>query len=80
LLEVLILVRLIELYSLIVVAAMILSWVPTARHHPIGRFIESVTEPALGRIRNVVPPVGGFDLSPMILLLALRMLEHLLFL
>ena len=71
--------RLVELYSLIVVAAIILSWVPSARNHPIGRFIESVTEPVLEKIRAVVPSVGGFDISPMILLFALQILERFLF-
>jgi YggT family protein len=73
-----ILARLIELYSLIVVAAIILSWVPSARSHPIGRFVESVTEPVLVRIRAVLPPFGGLDFSPMVLLFALQILERLL--
>ena len=69
--------RLIDFYSLLVVAAVVLSWIPAARDNPIARFIESVTEPVLSRIRAVVPPIGGFDVSPLLLLLALRMLQRL---
>jgi len=37
-----------------------------------------LTEPLLGPIRRVVPLVGGFDLSPMVLLVALQLLGRLL--
>ncbi|MDA0341678.1 MAG: YggT family protein [Proteobacteria bacterium] len=37
----------------------------------VGDFLFRITEPALKRIRSVIPAVGGFDLSPLILLLAL---------
>ena len=36
-----------------------------------------LTEPAIAPIRRVVPPMGGLDFSPMILLLALRLLRGL---
>ena len=70
--------RLVDLYSLLVLASVILSWVPTRRSHPIAQFIETVTEPPLRVIRSVLPSFGGIDLSPMVLLLALRVLERLL--
>lgn len=71
--------RLIDLYALIVMGAVVLSWIPSARNHPIGRFIESATEPALRRIRGVVPPLGGLDLSALILLFGLELLKRLIF-
>jgi YggT family protein len=71
--------RLIDLYALIVMGAVVLSWIPSLRNHAIGRFIESATEPALRRIRSVVPPVGGLDLSALILLFALQVIKRLLF-
>ncbi len=45
----------------------------------IGDFLHRVTEPALRRIRNILPSFGNIDLSPLILLLllqAVRMLLH----
>ncbi|HEX3347446.1 MAG TPA: YggT family protein [Acetobacteraceae bacterium] len=41
----------------------------------IGDFLERVTEPALRRIRRFVPYLGGIDLSPLILLLIIYVLQ-----
>lgn len=73
------LIWLIDLYSLIVLASVVLSWIPTARGHPVARFIEAATEPVLRRIRSVLPPMGGLDLSPLVVLLALQLVKRLLF-
>lgn len=72
------LLTLLDIYSLIVLAAVILSWVPEARDNPLGRFLERATEPPLSAIRSVLPSLGGLDLSPMLLLLALQILKQLL--
>ncbi|HVU06028.1 MAG TPA: YggT family protein [Polyangiaceae bacterium] len=70
--------RLVDLYSLVVFAAVIISWIPEARDSSVGRAIDSVTEPVFGLVRRVLPPAGGFDLSPMVVLLALQLLKGLL--
>lgn len=67
-----ILAGLLDFYSLIVFAAVILSWIPAARENAFGRSIASVTEPVFERIRAVLPSLGGLDLSPMLVLFALR--------
>ena len=41
----------------------------------IGDFLYRITEPALGRIRRYMPNLGGVDLSPMVLILALWFLR-----
>jgi YggT family protein len=68
---------LIDLYSLIVLAAVIASWLPVDRRHPLVTMLHRLTEPALAPIRRVLPPLGGLDLSPMVLLVALRFLRRL---
>jgi YggT family protein len=73
------LIQLIDLYSLIVLAAVILSWVQLDPRHPVVAFLRQLTEPALGPIRRVLPPMGGLDLSPMVLLIGLQMLKGLLY-
>jgi YggT family protein len=67
-----ILAALLDFCSLVVFVAVILSWIPAARENAFGRTIASVTEPVFERIRAVLPPFGGFDLSPMLVLFALR--------
>lgn len=67
-----VLAALLDFYSLVVLAAVVLSWVPTARENAFGRSVATVTEPVFERIRAVLPAVAGFDLSPMLVLFALR--------
>lgn len=67
-----------DLYSLVVFVAVILSWVRLSPDHPVVRFTEKLTEPVLARIRSVLPAFGGMDFSPMVLLFALRMVRRLL--
>ncbi len=67
--------RLIELYSLVVLVAVILSWVPIDRRNPLVTISRGLTEPILAPIRRVLPPVAGLDLSPMVLLVILHILK-----
>jgi YggT family protein len=71
------LIRLIDLYSLIVVAAVVVSWTNVPRDHPAVSFLDRLTEPLLGPIRKVLPPMGGIDFSPLVLLIGLRLLTSL---
>ncbi len=67
---------LLDIYTLVVFVSVIGSWVRS--DNEIFRFADKLTEPALEPIRKVLPPAGGFDLSPMILLIALQILRGLL--
>ena len=69
--------RLIDLYSVVVLVAVILSWVPLAPRNPLVTVTRALTEPVLAPIRNALPPMGGLDLSPMVLLIALQILKGL---
>jgi len=61
--------RLIDLYSIVVLVAVILSSVRLDRRNPLVTITYGRTEPVLAPIRNVLPPMGGMDFSPMVLLL-----------
>ncbi len=62
-------------YMWVVIGRAVISWVNPDPYNPIVRFLVQVTEPALARIRKVVPVMGGFDVSPMILILAIIFLQ-----
>ena len=64
-----------DLYSLILLAAVILSWVPTARTSSVVRFLRTVTDPVLEPLRRVLPNTGGIDFSPLVVLLILQLLR-----
>ena len=71
------LLALIDLYSLVVLVAVILSWVSADPRNPLVGIVNSLTEPALAPIRRALPPMGGLDFSPMVLLIGLRLLRGL---
>jgi YggT family protein len=46
--------------------------------HPIRRALDSVVEPLLMPIRRLMPTMGGLDFSPMVLIIAIQLVEQLL--
>jgi YggT family protein len=77
----------ITLYIWVLIAAAVLSWLIAFNvvntRNPIvanlGDFLYRVTEPALRSIRNVMPNLGGIDISPVILIIGLLFLKQLIF-
>ena len=53
----------------------VLSWIPHNRYHPIIQIVYNFTEPILEPFRNMINPVGGMDLSPIIVFFLLRLLH-----
>ena len=51
----------INLYSLVVVAAVVISWLQLPASNPIAQIVDTLTEPALKPIRRALPPVSGID-------------------
>ena len=68
---------LIDAYSLLVVLAVILSWIQVGQDNPIRRVTDVTVEPVLAQIRRVLPALGGLDFSPLVLLFGLRFLRGL---
>jgi YggT family protein len=67
-----------DVYSLLVLAAVILSWTRVRPDNPIRKITNATVEPVLEPIRRVIPSIGGLDISPLILLLGLRLLRSVL--
>jgi len=62
------------IYFWIVIISALLSWVNPDPYNPIVRFLRGVTEPVFYKIRSWLPfaVVGGFDLSPIVVILAIQ--------
>ena len=69
------LILLIDIYSLIVLGVVIISWMQLSPDHPIANFLYSMTEPLLAPIRQILPDMGGIDFSPLVLLFTVRLLR-----
>jgi YggT family protein len=78
-------IRVIDLYMWIVIAMAIMSWlvafnVVNTHNRVVAVIVDTLyrlTEPVLRPIRNVLPNLGGIDVSPIILILLLLFLQEL---
>ena len=74
---------LLTLYVYILIAAAVLSWliafnVVNTRNNivaMIGNFLYRITDPVLRPIRNVMPDLGGIDISPVIVILVIIFIQ-----
>lgn len=70
----------IQIYIFIVIARALVSWVNPDPYNPIVRFLYSATEPVLAKLRRYLPlQFGGFDLTPIALLIGLSVLQQVLY-
>ena len=60
-----------DIYIYIIIGRAIISWVNADPYNPIVRFLYKATEPVLYRVRRIIPDMGGLDLSPLIVILAI---------
>ena len=73
-----------EIYIWLLIAAAVLSWlvafnVVNTRNQVVamvGDFLYRITEPALRPIRNMLPSLGGIDISPVILILIIIFIRY----
>lgn len=73
----------IKILSTLIIVRALLSWVPgLGMGHPAGRVVHrvvaQVTSPIIDPIRRLMPPVAGFDFSPIVAILLLQLVGGLL--
>ena len=68
-----------QIIKFLIIARVFLSWVPINVNYKIKKIIYDLTEPLMSPFRNLVPAHKiGIDLSPMLVLLALQLLQRIL--
>ena len=69
---------LLNLYSWVIIAAALITWVSPDPRNSVVQFLHRVTEPVLAPVRRLLPPwkTGGLDLSPLIVLIAIQFVER----
>ena len=67
-----------NIYLFGVLIQVILSWINPGAHNPVSALLYSLTEPVMRPARNILPPVSGLDLSPMLVMIGLVLLKMLL--
>ena len=66
------------LLNLAILARVLLSWVRVDPYHPAVEFLYQITEPILAPLRQVIPRIGMVDISPIIALLLLQIIQEVL--
>ena len=66
-----------NIYFWIVIVSAVLSWVRPDPYNPVVRILRSLTEPVYYRIRKHLPftYMAGIDFSPVVVLLAIKLIE-----
>jgi YggT family protein len=66
---------LLAVYSLLIFMRIVFSWGISSVNR-VFRFLVRVTEPVLGPFRRIIPPLGMFDISPIIVLLLIQLFQQ----
>ncbi|BBL69422.1 YggT family protein [Methylogaea oryzae] len=68
----------IDLYVGVIIGSAVISWVAPHSHSPLASLLYSLSEPLLQPARRLLPAIGGLDLSPIAVLMALELARMLL--
>ncbi|MHB1285336.1 MAG: YggT family protein [Leptospirales bacterium] len=73
--------RLLTLYSWIIIIRALISWVSPDPENPLMRVLHGITEPVLAPLRRLVPPekLAGMDVSPLIAIFLIQVIQHFLY-
>jgi len=73
------LVSAVRLYTFVIIVRVLFSWLPPRhRQNEIYAFLFRITEPVLGPFRRAMPPMGGVDFSPLIVIVILQVITGIL--
>jgi YggT family protein len=65
----------VKIYFWSVIAVVVVSWIAPTSHHPAIQLVAQITEPVMRPVRNIMPSMGGLDLSPIIVFLILNVIS-----
>ena len=68
---------LIDIFLLAVIIRVVLSWLNPDPFNPAVALIERLTDPIMRPAQRLVPPISGVDLSPMVVIIGLVLLQML---
>ena len=66
---------LINIYFFALLATIILSWIAPGSSHPVLYLLHQITEPVMAPVRQLLPPMGGLDLSPILLFILINIIQ-----
>lgn len=66
---------LLSIYTLLIIIRIVFSWAMIGYNNRLMRFLVDVTEPLLGPLRRMIPPLGWLDISPIVAFFILLLLQ-----
>ena len=66
-----------KIFFFALIISVILSWVAPGSQNPGAQLVHQICEPMLAPIRNLLPNLGGLDLSPIFAFISINLLERL---
>lgn len=73
------LVLLLNVYLVSIIIQAILSWVNPGTYNPVAALLYRLNEPVLAPARRLLPPIGGLDLSPILVLVGIQLAKMLIY-
>ena len=64
-----------DIYFYAIIALIVISWLAPNQQHPALDLLVQLTSPIVEPMRRVVPPLGGMDLSPILIFLIIAFVE-----
>jgi len=68
----------IYVYMFIIIIQIVISWINPGAYNPITVIMHQLSEPILKPVRRLIPSAGGFDFSPMVIIIGIQLLVILL--
>lgn len=63
------------LFIFAIIVSIIISWIAPGQYNPIAAIANTLSEPVLRPFRRLIPPIGGFDITPIFALIILGALR-----
>jgi len=65
-----------QVLMMVIFIRVILSWFPHNPYNPLIKIIYQISNPILNPIRNIIPPIGGLDISPIIVIFIIQIIKN----
>ena len=67
-------IQILDVYMIVILIRVVMSWMRVNQNSPFVRIVYNLTEPVLAPVRNVMPHMGGLDISPIVIFFAYRII------
>jgi len=68
----------ITVFTFSILIQVVISWVNPGVYNPSIGLLNQINEPVLSKARRLIPPISGFDLSPIVAMIVLQLISILL--